>query len=180
MTLLLILFCLLLIGALFAVGGYVQYHRSRSRYERIASALCDPGSWQIRFHLRTLLLKGKVGDYEFCYSVFGDGRKNEPVNSYLLLNCPAKGNFRFYAGSNPDQVDQQIRNSLIELQETPGFRGLLVTSEATPFLARLITRPLGFGYAPGLLLWRCADGAFDPETVERDYRLLSSLNDEGI
>jgi hypothetical protein len=180
MTLLLIVLCLLIVGVLLGVGGYAQYRRSRGKYERIAAALCDPGSWQMRFRIRTFLLKGRAGNHEVRYTVFGDGRKEEAVNSYLLLSCPTKGNFRFYAGSDPDLVDQQIRASLIRLQETPGFRGLLVTSAATPFLARLIARPLGFGYTPGLLLWRWTDGAFDSDRVVKDYQFLSALHEEGI
>ena len=180
MTLFLIVLCLLLIAALFAGGGYVQYRRNRGRYERIASIVYDPGSWQVRFHLRTLLLKGRVGGRSVCYSVLGDSRRNEPANSYLLLNCPVRRNFRFYAGSDPDQTDNEIRDSLARLQETPGFRGLLAVSGQTPILARLIARPLGFGYEPGLLLWRWTQGAFEPETVKRDYVLLVSLHEEDI
>jgi hypothetical protein len=179
-TLFLIILCLFVIFALFAGGGYVQYRRSRSRYEKIAASLCDAKSWQIRFRLRTLLIRGKVDGYRVGYTVFGDGKRNDAANSYLLLECPVRRNFRFYAGSDPDQVDLEIRGGLDRLQDTPGFRGLLATSKETPMLARLISRPMGFGYAPGLLLWRWGGGNFDPETVRHDYDLLRSLERDGI
>jgi len=180
MTLFLIVLCLLFIAALFGGGGYVQYRRNRGSYERIAIAVYDPRSWRVRFRLRTLVLSGKIDGRSVCYTVLGDSRRNEPANSYLLLNCPVTRNFRFYAGSDPEQTDDAIRDSLARLQETPGFRGLLAVSARTPILARLIARPLGFGYEPGLLLWRWGPGGFEPETVKRDHELLVSLQEKDI
>ena len=176
----LIILCLVAIVSMVSVGSYVQYRRYRSKYEHIARSLCDPGTWRVTFHLRTLLLRGRIGDHAVCYSVFGDERKNEPVNSYFLLRYPVRRNFRFYVGSDLDQADGEIRSGLARFQGLPDFRGLLATSNKTPFLARLIVRPLGFGYDPGLLLWKWGTGVFDPATIRRDFDLLLGLAEEGI
>jgi hypothetical protein len=179
-TLFLVVLCLAVIFSLVSGGSYVQYRRYRRKYAVIANALCDPGSWQVRFFLRTLLLRGKIGGREVRYTVFGDERKKEPINSYLLLPYPVRRNFRFYVGSDPDRTDEDIRSSLLSFQDLPDFRGLLVTSQNTPFLARLIARPLGFGYAPGLLLWKWGTAVFDPAIVRRDFDLLLRVAKEGI
>jgi hypothetical protein len=180
MTLFLVFLCLAVIFSLISGGSYVQYRRYRKKYAAIASSLCNPGSWQVEFFLRTLLLRGKIGDHEVRYTVFGDERKNEPINSYLLLPYPVRRNFRFYVGSDPDQTDEEIRSGLASFQEIADFRGLLVTSQHTPFLARLIARPLGFGYAPGLLLWKWGTATFDPAIIRRDFDLLLKVAKDGI
>ena len=180
MTLLLIILCLVAILSMISGSSYVQYRRYRSKYEYIAHSACDPGSWRVRFYLRTLLLSGRIGEHAMCYSVSGDERKNEPINSYLLLRYPVRRNFRFYAGSDPDQTDRDIRSDLALLQEMPEFKGLLTTSKDTPFLARLIARPLGFGYDPGLLLWKWGTSVFDPAVMRRDFDLLLGLAEKGI
>jgi hypothetical protein len=179
-TLLLIILCLVAIAAIVSVGSYVRYRRYRSRYEHVAGSICDPGTWRVTFHLRTLLLRGRIGGHAVCYSVLGDERKNEPVNSYLLLRYPVRRNFRFYVEGDLDLADREIKSGLARLQGLPGFRGLLATSKETPFLARLIARPLGFGYDPGLLLWKWGTAAFDPVTIRRDFDLLLDLAEEGI
>ena len=180
MTFFLIILCLAVIAAMVSGSSYAQYRRTRSKYELVANALCDPGSWRIRFYLRTLLLTGKIGGRQVCYSVFGDERKNEPVSYYLLLECPVRRNFRFYVGSDLDQADLEIRNGLARIQGIPEFRGLLAVSKDTPFLARLIARPFGFGYRPGLLLWKWGTGVFDRAVTRRDFDMLLGLLEEGI
>jgi hypothetical protein len=102
MTLVAIIVCVVAIGQPFT-GARRRYRRHRGKYEDVAAALCEPGSWHIRFYLRTLILRGKARGHRICYSVFGDERKNEAANSYLLLEYPVRGNFRFYGGSDPDR-----------------------------------------------------------------------------
>jgi hypothetical protein len=179
-TPLLIIGGLIALGALISGGIYVQYRRYRGKYEAIARAICDPGSWRVSFHLRTMLLAGKIGGYTFYYSIFGDERKKEPVNSHLLLEYPVQRNFRFYFGSDPELVDPEVRQGLAHIQEMPEFRGLLATSKETPFLARLIARPLGFGYRPGLLLWKWSSAPFDADVIRTDFEALLGLAKQGI
>ncbi len=180
MTVIVIVVCLVILASIISGGIIVQYRRYRKKYEAVARAIYDPASWRIGFQLRTLVLSGRIGGHRACYSIVGDERKMEPVSTYLLLEHPVKRNFRFYSGSDPDQTDPEIREALAQLQEIADFRGLLVTSEGTPFLARLIARPLGFGYRPGLLLWKWSRTVFDPDTIKRDFTLLLQLAEQGI
>ncbi len=113
------------------------------------------------------------------YSVAGDERKRDAIDSYFLLDYPVKGNFRFYAGSDPELVDGKIKVALSRLEGLSDFKGLFVTSDQTPFAARLLARPFGFGYKPGLLLWKWGTDVFDPMLLKRDFDLLLSLAEEG-
>ena len=179
-VLVVIFICLLAIAAMLSFGAVLQYRRYRGKYQAIAAALCDPGTWRICFHVRTLLLKGRVDGRAMRYSVFGDERGASLVSSYLLLEWPVKRNLRFYSGGDLDLVDLDARESLAPLEEMTGFRALFLASEKTPRLATLMARPLGFGTAPGLLLWKFGNDAFDPDRVGEDLRLLSSLAARGI
>jgi hypothetical protein len=179
-ALMVILICLVGIGAMVSTGVCLQYRRYRGKYQVIARSLCDPGTWRISFHVRTLLLTGRVDGRVMRYSVFGDERGKGQVSSYLLLEWPVKRNFRFYSGGDLDLVDPEARESVALLAEMPGFQGLLLASPETPRLATLIARPLGFGRAPGLLLWKWGDDAFNPDTIKDDFLLLSQLATHGI
>jgi hypothetical protein len=180
-TLFLVLLCLSAIAGILFFGSSSRYRRYRRRYEHLGLAICDPGSWFVRFRLRTLFLSGRIGGHRVCYGVLGDERKDEAVSSYLLVEYPVKRNFRFYEGSDPELADREIRDPLRGLQQgLPDFKGLLVASENTPFLARLIARPLGFGYKPGLLLWKWGTCVFDPALVRKDFDRLLRLAEEGI
>ena len=177
---LVILLCLVGIGAMITTGVCLQYRRYRGKYQAIARSLCDPGTWRISFHVRTMLLTGRVDGRVIRYSVLGDERGNRRVSSYLLLEWPVRRNLRFYSGGDLDLVDPDARDSLALLEEMAGFQGLLLASPETPRLATLIARPLGFGCAPGLLLWKWGSDAFNPDTVKGDVRLLSRLATRGI
>jgi hypothetical protein len=175
-----IIACLAAIFFILSGGIYFQYRRHSGRYREIAMTCCDPGSWRISFFLRTLVLSGKIGDRTMRYSVFGDDRKKEEANSYLLFEYPVKRNFRFYAGSDVELADPDIRGSLAELQAIPEFRALIVTSRDTPLLGSMIARPLGFGYKPGLLLWKLSNSPFDPEVIKNDFLMLVRLAEQGM
>lgn len=180
MTVLVITLCLITIFTMVLVGGYIRYRQYKGRFEQAAKSICDPHSWLVKLCSRTMLFKGTVDGYGVYYSVSGDERRSEPINSYLLVEQPVKMNFRFYANSDPDQVDERIRPYLAQLQLSPDFRGLLVTSHDTPFLARLISRPWGFGYKTGLMLWKCEPTVLDIGIIKRDISQLIGLANKGI
>lgn len=180
MTSIVIVFCLILIASIIASGMCIQYRRYSERYKKVAHALFDDGSWRLSFYLRTLLVKGTIGGRTVRYGVLGDDRGNQPVSSYLFLEYPVKRNFRFYAASDPDLVDPDIRKNLGSLQQELGFCGLTVISRDTPFLGKFLARPLGFGYQPGLLLWKFGGVAFDNDVIRRDILLLLQVAEEGI
>jgi hypothetical protein len=179
-TALVIVLCLISIFAMFSVGGYIRYRQYKGRFEQTAKDICDPQSWLVKLCVRTMVFKGNVDGHGIYYSVSGDERRGEPVNSYLLVECPVKMNFRFYASSDPDQADERISPYLAQLQLSPDFRGLLVTSHDTPFLARLISRPLGFGYKTGLMLWKYEANVLDIDIIKGDISRLINLADKGI
>jgi hypothetical protein len=171
--------CLAAMAAMIAAGALLQYRRYQGKYLAVARSLCEPGSFRVSFLVRTLLLSGKVDGRKMRYGVFGDERKG-PVSSYLLLEYPVRGNFRFYKGGDIELLDSAVRGLMAVLTEDVDFRGLFVTSPRTPFLARLITRPLGFAYNPGLLLWRWGSDAFDPGKIHADFMKLMNLAEHGI
>lgn len=180
MTSLVIILCLVVIGSIISAGIYIQYGRYSNKYKTLARSLCDPDSWHISFHLRTLLLKGRVGGHPVRYAVFGEHRGDQPVSSYLLLEYPVKRNFRFYAASDAAQVDAEIRTDLENLQEMSDFCGLIVNSQDTPFLGKFLARPFGFGFSPGIMLWKWGKAAFDPNTVKKDFEVLLYLAKRGM
>jgi hypothetical protein len=178
-ALVLLVACLALVAALITTGACLQYRRYHAKYLAVARALCDEGAFRVSFFVRTLLLSGKAGGRTMRYSVYGDHRRG-PVSSYLLLEYPVRGNFRFYQGGDTGLLDATLREAVAALSEAADFRALFVTSAGTPLLARLITRPLGFAYNPGLLLWKWGGDAFDPEGVRTDLGRLAELAERGI
>ena len=177
--LLIIVVCLVFIVAMITAGAWLQYRRYHAKYLAVAASLCEAGACRVSFFVRTLLLSGKVNGRPMRYSVFGDERKG-PVSSYLLLEYPVKGNFRFYQGGDVGFLDAQVRETMAALSDAEDFRALFVTSAGTPLPARLITRPLGFWYNPGLLLWKWGGSAFDPEAIRADLDRLAELAELGI
>jgi hypothetical protein len=171
--------CLAFIAALLAAGACLRYRRYHAKYLSVARSLCEAGAYRVSFFLRTLLLSGKVGGRTMRYSVYGDERKG-PVSSYLLLEFPVRGNFRFYRGGDVGLLDAALREAMAALSDAVDFRALFVTSARTPLCARLITRPLGFAYNPGLLLWKWGGDAFDPEAIRADLWKLTELAERGI
>jgi hypothetical protein len=180
MTALVIVLCLLVMFGMISIGGYIRYHQYKGRFEQTAKSICESGSWLVKFRLRTMMFRGKVDGHVVCYSISGDERRRDPVNSYLLMEWPVKMNFRFYSTSDPDLVNEKVSSILAQVQQSPEFKGLVVTSHDTPFLARLLSRPLGFGYKPGLLLWKYESVVLDNDIIERDIHQLIDLARRGI
>jgi hypothetical protein len=179
-TALVIVLCLITISVVILLGGYKRYRQYKSKFERTAAVVCDSGSWRVRLCGRTMLCEGRFDGHRICYSVSGDERRRELLNSYLLLEWPVKMNFRYYRTSDPDLVDRRMGESLSCLQQTAEFRGLVVTSRDTPFLASLLSRPLGFGYKPGLLLWKYEAVVLDEDIMRSDIHTLIGLAEQGI
>jgi hypothetical protein len=162
-------------------GGIIfQFFRYRQRYGRLAESLCDQGSWHIRFYLRILTLKGRVQGHPIRYSVFGDDRGGLPVSTYLLLEYPVKTNLRVYAGGELSGLPPELENPLRTIQETPNFRGLVISPQEAPFLGTFLSRPVGLGYRPGILLWRWGTAVFDPDAVRKDFDLLLTAAKQGL
>jgi hypothetical protein len=172
---LVVVLCLIFLFGIITFGIVNQYRRYIAKYRALADALCDPGTWRISFHLRSLLLKGKIEGVDMRYVVLGDERKREPVNTHLLLEYPVKYNFRFYFSSDPEAAPPALRGPLAAFQEIPDFRGLTFISPTTPAVAAVLARPLGFGRAPGILLWKWGTSPFDADVVRYDFRMLLDL-----
>jgi hypothetical protein len=172
---LLIVLCLIFLFGIIAFGIANQYRRYSAKYRGLAEALCDPDTWRISFHVRSLLLKGQIQGTGMRYAVLGDERKREPVNTHLLLEYPVKHNFRFYFSSDPELAPPDLRDRLAAFQELPDFRGLTFISPDTPAIAAVLARPLGFGRAPGILLWKWGTSAFDADGVRHDFLMLLDL-----
>lgn len=170
----LVLALLLLISIIFLTVT-LQYRRSLREYKRLAEGLCDPGSWSVKFLVRMVILVGKVDGLPIRYSVLGSPHGERLAASYLLLPCPVKRNLRVYAESDLSRVEGVIREGLEVLQEIEGFRSVIFTPAASHFLGKLLSRPLGFGYEPGILLGRLGEGAFDPGVVKENLAHLVAL-----
>lgn len=166
---------LLFLTCIIALTIAIQYRRATHQYKRLAESLCDPGSWSITFLIRMVILSGKAEGFSIRFSALGNPQGEPFTTSYLLLLCPVKMNLRVYAGGDLSQVDESIRTELEALQQIKGFRSLILTPKASPFLGKLLSRPLGFKYEPGILLWKLGAGAFDAETIRADLIHLIAL-----
>ncbi|HAR95620.1 MAG TPA: hypothetical protein DCR97_06620 [Deltaproteobacteria bacterium] len=171
-----LILALLLLFSVMVLTVVLQCRRSMRQYRRLAEALCDPGSWRIRFLIRTVVLVGKVDGLPIRYSVLGSPKAQAISVSYLLLLCPVRRNLRVYAESDLCQAEEGIREELEALQKTEGFRNVILTPGESPFLGKVLSRPLGLTYAPGILLCRLEEaGAFNAGTVRSDIRHLVAL-----
>ena len=157
-----------------------RYARLRRVFVTVATSLCDPDTWDVTFFVRTFVVKGKVQGYPMRFSASGDVRGSAPAHAYLLLEHPVQGNFRFFQGSDSSLIDPEIRAQIEAIQQVPDFDALVVTSEETPLPAKLLARPLGFGYSPGLLMCTLGKSAFNPDALQHNVSLLIELAKRGV
>lgn len=165
----------LLLASVIALTVVLQYRRSVKYYRHLAELLCDPGSWSIRFLIRTVVLSGTVDGLPIRYSVLGSPKAEPLVASYLLLLCPVRWNLRVYAESDLSRVEDGIREELESIQRIEGFRSAIMTPADSPFLGKLLSRPFGFTYESGILLCKLEAGAFTAETIRSDILQLVAL-----
>jgi hypothetical protein len=176
---------LIVIAILFAFvfyNMYGHYRTYRGKYEALGRALCDPDSWVVKTYLRILVLKGRVDGHPIRFSVFGDernDRKTIPTSTYLLLEHPVKTNLRVYAGGDLDATGPEPEPQLYAISDVPDFRGLVLTPARSPWIGKVLARPLGLGYQPGVLLWKFGLPSFDPEPLRKEIALLIDLVSSG-
>jgi hypothetical protein len=156
-----------------------RYARLKRVFVTVAAALCDPDTWDVTFFVRTFVIKGKVQGYPMRFSASGDVRGSVPAHAYLLLEHTVQGNFRFFQGSDSSLIHPEIRAQIEAIQQVPDFDALVVTSEKTPLLAKLLARPLGLGYSPGLLMCTLGKSGFNPDSLQRNVSLLIELAQRG-
>ncbi len=157
-----------------------RYARLRRAFTTVAAKLCEPATWSIRFFMRTFVIRGKVQGYPMRFSASGDVRGAAPAHAYLLIEYPVRGNFRFYKGSDVTLVHQDIRAQMETIHELPDFYALTVTTEATPWPAKVLARPLGLGYRPGLLMATFGTAGFDADALQHKFSLLIALAESGV
>jgi hypothetical protein len=175
-----ILLIVLAILILFIAAAFIGRHaKLRSVFTTTAASLCDPDSWRVRFYLRTFVVKGRIDGYPMGFTASGDVKGSALAHAYLLLDHPIKENFRFYYGSDPSFVAPGIRPQIEAIQQTPGFYALILTSDKTPLLAKLLSRPIGLGYKPGVLLCTIEKASFDPDLLRQRFSLLIDLAQHG-
>lgn len=174
-----LILALLFLIVIVALTVILQYRRSTMQYRRLALSLCDPGSWSVRFLIRIVILAGKVDGLPIRYSVLGSPNAESFAASHLLLLCPVKRNLRIYGESDLGRLEDEIREELEVLQQAEGFRSLIFTPAASPFLGKILSRPLGFTHEPGILLSRVGAGAFDAGAIKSDVFLLRRLCQKG-
>lgn len=166
---------LFLLVCTIALTVTVQYRRSVLQYRGLAESLCDPESWKITFLVRMVVLRGKVDGLPIQYAVLGNPQGGQVTTSYLLLQCPVMINLRVYAESDSSRIEEVIRSELEALQQIEGFRAVILTPAASPFLGKLLSRPLGFTYDPGILLWKLGPEAFNHDAIRADLAHLVAL-----
>jgi hypothetical protein len=171
-----ILLAILGVLVLSLIIAFIGRHaKLRNLFTTVAASLCDPDTWQVRFYVRTFVVKGKVDGYPVGFTTSGDVKGSALAHIYLLLEYPIKDNFRFYNGGNPSLVPPEIRAQIEVIEQIPGFYALILISRETPLLARLLSRPLGLGYSPGLLLCTIERASFDPDLLRKRFSLLIDL-----
>lgn len=180
MTVWILLSTLALLVLFIVAMGIGRYLRLRSAFVEVAEALCDPGTWGVTFLLRTFVVKGSVRGHPIRFSATGDVRGSMAAHAYLLLEHPVKGNFRFYRGSDPSLIDPGIRDHIEAMQRAPDFYALIVTSKKTPLLAKLLARPVGLGYRPGLLICTFGSSGFNPGALQANAAVLIDLAQRGV
>jgi len=171
-----VLLAILAILLLLVVGAFIGRHlRLRAFFGTVAATLCDPGSSQVSFFVRTFVVRGAVDGHLVRFTTTGDVRGTGMAHTYLLLEHPIRGNFRFYHGSDIALIPAEIRSRVEAIEQIPGFYALIFTSRKTPLAARLLSRPIGLGYKPGLLLCTVEKASFEPDLLRKRFGLLIDL-----
>jgi hypothetical protein len=166
-------FAFLLLVLVFFVFG--QYARIKSAFASLAESLCDPGTWRVTFYVRAMVISGKVKGHPVRFSTSGEGKSAKLVHSYLLLEHPVASNFRFYAMSDVSLVQPELRSYVESVEAIPGFYALIFMSSDTPWPAKILSRPLGFGYKPGILLCLLREPSLDADLLRQHFELLIDL-----
>jgi hypothetical protein len=175
-----ILLAVLAILVLSIIIAFIGRHaKLKTFFTTVAASLCDPDTWQVRFYVRTFVVKGKVDGYPMGFTTSGDVKGSALAHTYLLLEHTIKENFRFYHGGDLSLVPLEIRAQIETIEQIPGFYALILTSRETPLLARLLSRPLGLGYKPGLLLCTIEKASFDPDVLRQRFSLLIDVAQGG-
>ena len=175
-----ILLAVLAVLVLAIIAAFIGRHaKMRSFFTTVAASVCDPDTWQVRFYVRTFVVKGRVDGYPMGLTTSGDVKGSMLAHAYLLLEHPIKENFRFYNGSDQALVPPEIRAQIEAIEQIPGFYALILTSRETPLLAKLLSRPIGLGYKPGLLLCTIEKASFDPDLLRKRFSLLVDLAQHG-
>jgi len=160
----------LLLAIIAALIG--RHAKLRSVFTTLAASLCDADTWRVRFYVRTFVIKGAIDGYPMGFTTSGDVKGSSLGHGYLLLEHATKENFRFYYGGDRSLVPAEIRAPIEAIEQIPGFYALIFTSPKTPLPARLLSRPLGLGYKPGLLLCTIEKISFDPDMLRQRFALL--------
>jgi hypothetical protein len=179
MTQWMLLSALTVLVAFIVIMMIARYARLRRVFVTVATSLCDPDTWHITFFVRTFVIKGEVQGYPMRFSASGDVRGSVPAYAYLLLEHPVQGNFRFFQRSDSSLIHPKIRAQIEVIQQVPDFDALIVTSGKTPLLAKVLARPLGLGYRPGLLMCTLGKSGFNPDALQRNVSLLIELAQHG-
>jgi hypothetical protein len=166
-------FAFLLLILIFFVFG--RYARIKRDFASLAESLCDPGTWRVKFYVRAMVIAGKVKGHAVRFSTSGEGKSAKLVHSYLLLEHPVVSNFRFYAMSDISLVQPEIRNYVESVDAIPGFYALILMSSDTPWPAKLLSRPLGLGYKPGILLCLLRAPSLDADLLKQHFEVLIEL-----
>jgi hypothetical protein len=170
-------FALLLLILIFFVSG--RYLRIKRDFMSLAASLCDPGTWRVKFYVRAMVIAGKIKGHAVRFSTSGEGKGAKLVHSYLLLEHPVASNFRFYAMSDVSLVKPELRSYVESIEAIPGCYALIFMSSGTPWPAKLLSRPLGLGYKPGILLCLLRAPSLDADLLRQHYELLIDLADHG-
>ncbi len=156
-----------------------RHSRLKGIFKTLAGSLCDDGTARVRFCLRAFVVKGNVDGHPIRFTTSGDVKGSAIGHTYLLLEHPISGNFRFYRGGEISLVPQGIRKQIVDLEQLPGFYALIFTSRKTPLFARLLSRPIGLGYRPGLLLCLVEKASFEADAVRERFAMLIDLAEHG-
>ncbi len=174
---LLAILALLLLSIVIAFIG--RHAKMRSVFTTLAASLCDADTWQVRFYMRTFVVKGKLDGYPIGLTPSGDVKGSALAHTYLLLELPIKENFRFYHGGDHSLLPRDIRAQIGAIEQIPGFYALILCSSETPLLARLLSRPIGLSYKPGLLLCTIEKASLDPDLLRKRFGQLIELAHHG-
>lgn len=164
------------LAGFFAGGLYACRPKADPRYETLARAVCDPGSWQVRraFGVGQPILRGRINGVPFEFAIFNSD--SIMARTHLLVERSVSREAKLGSGGyslSPDPAVATLSKTLLE----HGMTDFYASPKNVPFYKRAPdTRPLGFSSNAGADVSKIsAISGFDADLLKKDVKFLAGL-----